>query len=126
MSITVNIYYTGENGSARKFAEEMISSGTVEAIRNEKGNIRYDYFYPVNASETVLLIDSWENQDAIDVHNGTAMMNTIFRLREKYNLHMKVERYLLDDEIPDSDNIICELCYKVFECPLEDYQGALH
>ena len=54
------------------------------------------------------------------------MMDTIIRLREKYNLHMKVERYLLDDEIPDSDNIICELCYKVFECPLEDYQGALH
>ena len=84
MSITVNIYYTGENGSARKFAEEMISSGTVEAIRNEKGNIRYDYFYPVNDSETVLLIDSWENQEAIDVHHKTPMMNTIFRLREKY------------------------------------------
>ena len=29
MSITVNIYYTGENGNARKFAEEMIQSGTV-------------------------------------------------------------------------------------------------
>ena len=81
----------------------MISSGTVEAIRNEKGNIRYDYFYPVDDVETVLLIDSWENQDAIDVHHGTAMMDTIFRLREKYNLHMKVERYLLDDESPDSD-----------------------
>ena len=103
MSITVNIYYTGEKGAARKFAEEMISSGTVEAIRNEKGHIRYDYFYPVDDVETVLLIDSWENQDAIDVHHGTAMMDTIFRLREKYNLHMKVERYLLDDEIPDSD-----------------------
>ena len=103
MSITVNIYYTGEKGAARKFAEEMISSGTVEAIRNEKGNIRYDYFYPVDDVETVLLIDSWENQDAIDVHHGTAMMDTIIRLREKYNLHMKVERYLLDDEIPDSD-----------------------
>ena len=103
MSITVNIYYTGENGSARKFAEEMISSGTVEAIRNEKGNIRYDYFYPVNDSETVLLIDSWEYQEAIDVHHGTSMMNTIFRLREKYNLHMKVERYISDDIIPETD-----------------------
>lgn len=41
MSITVNIYYTGVNGSARKFAEEMIASGTVDAIRKEKGNIRY-------------------------------------------------------------------------------------
>ena len=45
MSIVVNIYYSGENGSARKFAKEMISSGTVDAIRNEAGNIRYDYFF---------------------------------------------------------------------------------
>ena len=103
MSITVNIYYKGENGSARKFAEEMISSGTVEAIRKEKGNIRYDYFYPVDDAETVLLIDSWENQEAIDVHHSTPMMDTIFRLREKYSLHMKVERYISNDEIPETD-----------------------
>lgn len=45
MSIVVNIYYSGENGSAQKFAKEMISSGTVDAIRNEAGNIRYDYFF---------------------------------------------------------------------------------
>ena len=103
MNITVNIYYKGENGSARKFAEEMISSGTVEAIRNENGNIRYDYFYPIDDTETVLLIDSWENQEAIDVHHKTPMMDTIFKLREKYNLHMKVERYISNDEIPETD-----------------------
>ena len=103
MSITVNIYYKGENGSARKFAEEMSSSGTVDAIRNEKGNIRYEYFYPIGDEETVLLIDSWENQEAIDIHHGTPMMDTIFRLRDKYDLHMKVERYFSDDEIPESD-----------------------
>ena len=104
MSITVNIYYTGENGSARKFVEEMISSGTVEAIRNEKGNIRYDYFYPVNDSETVLLIDSWENQEAIDKHHATPMMDKITELRNKYNLHMSVERYIEDTAgIPDKD-----------------------
>lgn len=45
MSIVVNIYYSGENGAARKFADEMISSSTVDAIRNEAGNIKYDYFY---------------------------------------------------------------------------------
>ena len=103
MSITVNIYYTGENGSARKSAEEMISSGTVEAIRKEKGNIRYDYFYPFDDVETVLLIDSWEDQKAIDIHHGTPMMDTIIKLREKYNLHMKVERYISNDEVPETD-----------------------
>lgn len=30
MCITVNIYYSGENGAARRFAQEMLVSGTVE------------------------------------------------------------------------------------------------
>ena len=33
-SITVNIYYSGINGAARKFAEEMVTSCTVAAIRD--------------------------------------------------------------------------------------------
>lgn len=103
MSITVNIYYSGQNGSARKFAEEMISSGTVDLIRKEQGNIKYDYFFPIDDAETVLLIDSWENQTAIDEHHKTSMMQTILELREKHNLHMKVERYVSDDEIPEND-----------------------
>lgn len=69
MSITVNIYYSGKNGSAFEFVQEMIKSGTVEAIRKEKGNIRYSYFSPLDMPETVLLIDSWESQEAIDKHH---------------------------------------------------------
>ena len=103
MSITVNIYYKGENGSARNFAVEMVESGTVDAIRNESGNIRYDYFFPMDDAETVLLIDSWENQEAINIHHKTPMMNKIMELREKYNLNMKVERYISDGEIPQAD-----------------------
>ena len=102
MSITVNLYYTGGNGAARKFAEEMTASGTVAAIRSEKGNLRYEYFYPMEDPETVLLIDSWENQEAIDLHHGTPMMGKIMELREKYDLHMKVERFV-SDTVPESD-----------------------
>ena len=103
MAITVNIYYSGKNGSARKFAEEMIQSGTVDLIRKEEGNIRYEYFIPLDDEETVLLIDSWENQQAIDLHHASPMMKSIIELREKYDLHMKVERYLADDGNTDAD-----------------------
>ena len=54
MSITVNIYYTGINGNARKFAEEMVTSGIVDAIKAEKGNERYEYFFSMNDPETIL------------------------------------------------------------------------
>ena len=105
MSITVNLRYTGKNGNARKFAEEMISSGTVEKIRAEKGNLRYEYFLPLEGDgETILLIDSWENQEAIDVHHASPMMKTIAELRDKYDLHMTVERFISDDNgVPESD-----------------------
>ena len=93
MPITVNIRYTGANGNALKFAEEMIASGTVNAIRAEEGNLRYEYFQSLDDPETILLIDSWANQEAIDKHHATSMMDTIVRLREKYDLHMTVERY---------------------------------
>lgn len=103
MAITVNLYYTGKNGSARAFAEEMVSSGTVAAIRAEQGNLRYEYFFPMDDLETVLLIDSWEDQEAIDRHHASPMMRTLAELRERYDLHMKVERYVSDDAMPDSD-----------------------
>ena len=102
MSITVNLRYTGKNGNARKFAEEMISSGTVEKIRAEKGNLRYEYYLPFEGDgETLLLIDSWENQEAIDIHHASPMMKQIAELRDKYDLHMKMERYVNDENKSD-------------------------
>ena len=97
-SITMNLYYTGEDGNARKFVEEMESSGTAAAIRAEEGNLRYDYFYSASDPETVLLIDSWVSQEAIDAHHATPMMETISALREKYDLHMSAERYHRDEQ----------------------------
>ena len=79
MAITVNLRYTGKKGAAQAFAREMISSGTI------------------------LLIDSWENQQAIDQHHATSMMKTITELREKYDLHMTIERFVSDDNIPEQD-----------------------
>ena len=104
MAITVNIYYSGVNGNAKKFAEEMVSSGVVSDIRAEAGNLRYEYFFPMEDKETVLLIDSWEDQHAIDAHHASPMMAKITELREKHDLHMKVERYVSDETgVPETD-----------------------
>lgn len=104
MAITVNIYYRGVNGNAKKFAEEMVSSGVVSDIRAEEGNLRYEYFFPMEDNETVLLIDSWKDQDAINAHHASPMMGKITKLREKYDLHMRVERYVSDETgVPASD-----------------------
>lgn len=102
--VTINIYYSGTNGNARKFAEEMISSGIVRDIRAENGNLKYEYFFPMDDKETVLLIDIWKDQNSIDIHHASPMMAKIIELREKYDLHMRVERYVSDETgIPETD-----------------------
>ena len=73
MSITVNIRYSGKGNAALDFAKEMTESGTVEKIRAEKGNVRYEYFVPLS------------------------------KLREKYDLHMSVERFVPGGDVPESD-----------------------
>lgn len=93
MGIIVNIYYTGENGNARKFAEEMTTSGIVDRVRNEEGNEKYEYFFPMDNPETVMLIDKWKNEEALNIHHKSEMMEKIANLRKKYHLKMKVEKY---------------------------------
>ena len=103
--ITVNLYYTGSGGSARAFAEEMESSGIAADIRAEKGNLRYQYFQPLDDPETILLIDSWTDQAAIDAHHASPMMAKLAALREKYDLHMQAARFV-SEEVGDDERFL--------------------
>ena len=95
MSITIHIYYTGnEPGAAAAFAAEMERQGIADRIRQEPGNLQYAYFSPLQDASTVLLIDSWLDQAALDQHHASPMMAEIAALRERYDLHMKVERFV--------------------------------
>ena len=102
MSIAVNLYYRGENGSARAFAAEMEQRGIAAAIRAEEGNLKYQYYFLMDDPETVLLIDVWRDQAAIDTHHKSPMMAQLAALREQYDLHMTAERYQSIDA-PDTD-----------------------
>ena len=93
MAFTINIYYTGENGNAKKFAEEMISSGIIDKVRAEKGNEKYEYFLSTEDPETVVLMDKWKNEEALNIHHKSEMMKEISKLREKYKIKMRVEKF---------------------------------
>lgn len=94
MALTVNITYTGAPGAARAFANEMIAAGVVAGIRAEEGNLRYEYYQPLDDPDSIMLVDSWRNQAALDAHHASPWMARIAELRDRYDLHMRVERYV--------------------------------
>lgn len=103
MSFTMNLYYTGENDNAQKFVQEMESRGIADQIRQQPGNLRYEYLQPLNDPHTVFLIDSWESQEALDADHDSPMMTELAKLREKYDLHMRAERFV-PEKLPNQDN----------------------
>ena len=84
--LTINSRYSAENGNARKYVEEMESSGIAAKIRAIEGCLRYDYFFPADDPEGLLLIDEWENQAALDRYHSSPVMQEAAALREKYKL----------------------------------------
>ena len=84
--ITINIRYTAENGNVRKYVEEMESSGIAARIRAVEGCLGYEYFYPADDPNGLLLIDSWENQEALNRYHSSPARNEAAALREKYGL----------------------------------------
>lgn len=84
--ITINIRYTAENGNVRKYVEEMESSGIAAKIRAVEGCLGYDYFYPADDPNGLLLIDSWQDQAALNRYHSSPAMQEAAALREKYGL----------------------------------------
>ena len=71
-----------------------MTRGIVARVRAEEGNERYEYFFPMDDPETVLLIDRWRDQAALDAHHKSPMMAEIAEQRAKYHLRLRVERYI--------------------------------
>ena len=88
------MYEMEENSSVECVTEFKIAYGkTIDNVRNEEGNEKYEYFFPMDDNETVMLIDKWESQEALDLHHKSEMMIEIANLRNKHELKMRVERF---------------------------------
>ncbi len=90
MTLTINILYKGKD--SKKFAKEMTEKGIVDRIRAQKGNIKYEYYQSLEKDDEILLLDIWENQEALDIHHQSPMMGEIMKLREKYDVKMEVHK----------------------------------
>ena len=84
--LTINIRYSGDKGAARAYVKEMEESGVAARIRAIEGCLRYDYFFPADDPEGLLLIDEWADQDALNRYHASPMMQEAAALREKYGL----------------------------------------
>ena len=92
--IILHVYYTGAPGAAEEFMHDMISSGIQQEVKAENGCLQYDYFIPEGSKDTVLLLEGWQNADALSAHSNGEVMKKIRATKAKYAIETVIEKYV--------------------------------
>ena len=68
--IVLNVTYKCKPGLRDEFLEMIFTEGIDRACRAEDGNIRYDYYTPVEGGDELFLLEKWRDADALAKHAG--------------------------------------------------------
>lgn len=92
-SIILNVLYTIKPGQRTTFYEEVKKARIPELSRLEEGNLRYEYYFPIEDENKILLIEIWKNQMALELHKEMEHFKKLQTIKQKYVTDVKFEQY---------------------------------
>ena len=91
--IVLNVTYKCKPELREAFLERIRKEGIDAASRAETGNLKYDYYIPYDASDDLLLIEKWTDEDALKAHAETPHYARLKELKPAYVTDTLVERF---------------------------------
>lgn len=91
--IVLNVTYKCKPDMRDEFLEMIMTEGIDVASRAEAGNIKYDYYYPADGNNELLLVEKWRDADALQEHGQQAHFKRLGQLKADYVLETLIEKY---------------------------------
>lgn len=98
-SITLNVFYTVTDGKRDEFINAIKEENIDVLSRLEKGNLKYEYYFPVEDRNQILLIETWESNLAQKLHGESEHFKKLQLIKEKYVVDVKFEKYSFLDQL---------------------------
>ncbi len=89
----MHVTYKTRDGKRNEFIQNVKKSGIIKDSRQEPGNLAYQYFYPIDDNNSVLLIESWTNTAAQAAHGQTEHFKKLSELKKKYVEEVIIKKY---------------------------------
>lgn len=64
----IHVSYYAKPGRREEFLRKLSTEGIIDAIRRERGCLRYDYYLSCQNENEILLLEQWESEDAQRIH----------------------------------------------------------
>ena len=91
--IVLSVTYECKPGAREEFLEMIMTNGIDVASRAETGNIKYDYYMPVESEDEMLLVEKWTDADALASHSKQPHFVKLGELKREYVIDTIIERF---------------------------------
>lgn len=91
--IVLNVTYKCRQDMRDEFLEAIMTEGIDAASRAEGGNIKYDYYFPADGSDELLLVEKWKDADALKAHAEKPHFKRLGEIKREYVTDTVIERF---------------------------------
>lgn len=83
-SILIQVMYTCKPGMRGEFYRRIAENRVGELSRQEKGNQKYDYFFPAEEPDKMFLLEIWDSAEDQKVHTTTEHFKKLGEFKSTY------------------------------------------
>ncbi len=91
--IVLNVTYKCKPEMRAEFLEMIMTEGIDIACRAEEGNIKYDYYLPIDNENELLLVEKWRDPDAFASHSRQPHFARLGELKSEYVNDTIIEKF---------------------------------
>lgn len=95
--IVLNVTYKCKKDMREEFLEMIMTEGIDVLCRVEEGNLKYDYYIPTDGSDDLLLVEKWQDADALKKHGSQPHYKRLGELKSEFVDETIIERYETQD-----------------------------
>ena len=95
--IVLNVTYQCKPDLREAFLERISAEGIDEKSRSEAGNIKYDYYLPADGGDELLLVEKWQDADALAAHGRQPHFLRLGALKAEYVNETVIEKFVLPE-----------------------------
>ncbi|MDP3448821.1 MAG: putative quinol monooxygenase [Eubacteriales bacterium] len=87
------VKYTMKPGTRDAFLQKVEAAGITKITRNETGNLRYEFYCPVDDADAILLLEQWTDFSVVETHRTMDHIKLLVALKKDYVIETQIERF---------------------------------
>ena len=93
--IVLNVTYKCKPDKREEFLKMIMAEGIDAASRAEAGNIKYDYYRSVNDCDELLLVEKWQDAEALTMHGKQPHFARLGEIKAEFIKDTVIEKYIV-------------------------------